>query len=65
MHIKHKITEDSTGSIVTVVRYCTKTISFLFLMWPMQDLGLTQPLSTNELLSLGGGLERPVSKCAY
>jgi hypothetical protein len=63
-HFKHKIIENSSVSIVTIVRYCPKTIPFpfderslLFLIMPRQALGLIQPFSTDELLSLevGGG----------
>lgn len=61
-HIKHKITDDSTVSIVTRVRYSPKTIAFafeepslLFLIRPRQTLGFIQPFSTDELLSVGGG----------
>jgi len=60
--MKHKITEGSTVSTVTEFRYCPKTIRFLFdkrkllfLLWPMQALRLIQPMSNDELLSLGGG----------
>lgn len=63
-HIKHKITEDSSVSIVTMIKYYPKTIPFLFeerafllLIRRSQALGLIQPIGTDELLSLGWGRE--------